>query len=160
MEICNNIADYVSAEPEDPPEPVKTAMALVNERNPLHKLEERLDTKHLINHSNWGIYFTTDEYWHFELPFRRELLQMEEPSNDYEHEACEYNPDISDLPNPILLYSPITYMGQQETVIEVKSEEIGDTIVHSESLLDWVTAMEIELIILQLLDNHRLGAEL
>lgn len=60
-------------EAEDPPEPFKSSIYLLNECDPLHRLEEKTDLNHMINQMNWSLLFISDEYWKYKKPFEAEV---------------------------------------------------------------------------------------
>ena len=76
--------EYIKKQPEDPAEPFKTAAYMLNERNPLHRLEERMDAKNMIAHLNWGILFTSDEFWAYKRPFDEEIVHKNKAEVEYE----------------------------------------------------------------------------
>ena len=153
----DNIANYVQREEvEDPPEPVKTAMALLNERNPLHKLEERLDSVHMITHNNWGIYFTTNEYWEFEIPFMKEMNEEESSVSEYDpsYEPLVYLPNHEHSEN--MAYSAEVEHDIEEDVLKKEDEPEGElTEDNSEDILltDFKLALEIESFIKDLVEK-------
>src|SRR3989344_3748783 len=120
----SNIAVQLMVEAEDPPEPVETAAALFNDRNPMHRLEEMLDSAHMIAHMNWGIYFTSNDFWNFEIPFLHDLVDEDDSYASYDTgiETQDYMPDLDNEAPGVSYSSEHT----TETEAESASIEAGD----------------------------------
>ena len=155
----NDIGSVVLVpEAEDPPEPFKTPEALLNDRDPLHKLEERLDSEHMVSHNNWGIYFTTDEYWRVETPFQKKT-DDEEILFEYDssYESLVYLPEISEAEiegsvmtySATLIYEPDEVDALESAEEEGYIEEIPD--IRDIIITDFKLALEIELFVQNLI---------
>jgi cobalamin biosynthesis Co2+ chelatase CbiK len=84
--------DYLPKEAEDPPEHIKSGMYLLNESDPLHKLEERICPEHMIRQGNWGMLLTSEEFWEYKKPFEGEI-EISQPKIEYkeDYEQISYS---------------------------------------------------------------------